>query len=122
MPVPILFHSLPIEIHLKILQHLDINSYHNLTATNKYFRSLQSDHLNRYALLYTEYHDPEWFEGRSILPCSICLKVVDQDDCWALHEGVWEFVQEGGPWEAHSLCWECTDDYSGDGDTVASLE
>jgi hypothetical protein len=105
MAAPILFHSLPSEIHLKILQHIDNNGFHNLTATNKYFRSLPSDQLNRYDLLYTEYHDPEWFEGRSILPCSICLKVVDQDDCWALHQGVWEFVLAGGLWEAHSLCW-----------------
>jgi hypothetical protein len=89
--------SLPTEIHLRVLKYLDIKAYHSLTATNKYFQSLQSESLLRYALLYTEYHDPDWFEGRSMLPCSTCLQVVDQDDCWALRDGVWRFVKEGGP-------------------------
>lgn len=91
------FVVLPTEIHIEILQYLDINVYQNVTATNKYFRGLQSDKSNRHALLYTEFHDPERFEGRSILPCSICLEVVDHDECWALHGGVWNFVREGGP-------------------------
>lgn len=116
------FINLPTEIHLQILQHLDISSYQSLTATSTYFRSLQSDKLIRSALLYTEHHDPDWFEGRSILPCSICLKVVDQDDCWSLHDGSWRFVKEGGPWEANSVCWECTDDQKGNGDMIDSQE
>lgn len=114
--------SLPPELHVQILQYLDIDSYQNLTATNNYFRSLRSESLNRGALLYTEFHDPGWFEGRSILPCSTCLKVVDQDECWALHDGVWMFTQKGGLWEARSLCWECTDDQSGEGNRMGSQE
>jgi hypothetical protein len=48
--------------------------------------------------------------------------VVDSDECWALHDGVWNFIREGGPWEAHRLCWECTDDRNGDCDTADSTE